>query len=67
MASTNTDEKPQDPLDLLDKHKIQQALHLDTSVEIEIFESLASTNDYLKLQPHTKGIKICLAEQQTKG
>lgn len=54
-----------DPLVLLDKCAIQQSLtHV---IDIDIFESLPSTNDYLKSFKRLTQPKICLAEQQTHG
>ncbi len=51
---------------LLDKKQIANQLHRD-DVMIDIFQSLASTNDYLKSLPHELQTRICLAEQQTQG
>lgn len=56
-----------EPLFLLDKHKINKLAH-HPGLDIKVFASLASTNDYL--QTHTepkRKIKICLAETQTQG
>ncbi len=36
-------------------------------IDISIFESIDSTNDYLKSFKQAKEIKICIAEQQTLG
>lgn len=54
-----------EPLLLLDAAKIKRGL--DEKVELEIFETMGSTNDYLKQDKKHKGIKVCLAEQQTKA
>jgi BirA family transcriptional regulator, biotin operon repressor / biotin---[acetyl-CoA-carboxylase] ligase len=58
-----------EPVVLLDNNKIRRLLDQDLKelVEISIFESIASTNDYLKKIPNKNRIKICLAEQQTQG
>lgn len=53
------------PLLLLEKSKIQKYIHKD--VMIDIFESLPSTNDYLKNLGSTPPPHICLAEYQTHG
>lgn len=52
-----------EPLLLLDVAKIKKLL--DEKIELDIFESIGSTNDYLKQCKNHKGIKICLAERQT--
>lgn len=54
-----------EPLLLLDQRKIQDNIFFK-NIDINIFESVASTNDYLKSLLKNK-IKICLAEQQTEG
>lgn len=53
------------PLLPLERSKIQQYIHKD--VTIDIFESLPSTNDYLKTLASATSPHICLAEHQTKG
>ncbi|MFL2752958.1 MAG: biotin--[acetyl-CoA-carboxylase] ligase [Gammaproteobacteria bacterium] len=55
----------------LDEEKILSKLsnHLSRKVSLEIFDTISSTNDYL-LKGETKKdkkIKICIAEEQTKG
>jgi BirA family transcriptional regulator, biotin operon repressor / biotin---[acetyl-CoA-carboxylase] ligase len=57
-----------EPLILLDQKKIKKKLCTE-KIDISIFECIDSTNDYLKLKtfPHNQSIKICLAEQQTRG
>lgn len=55
-----------EPLILLDAQKIKKHLH-DKKIELTILESTSSTNDYLRQQSHKKGIKVCLAEEQTHG
>ncbi|SRR5579883_2790310 len=55
-----------EPLILLERNKIKQYL-ADEKVDILIFESMPSTNDYLKTIKNSKSITICLAEQQTHG
>jgi BirA family transcriptional regulator, biotin operon repressor / biotin---[acetyl-CoA-carboxylase] ligase len=54
------------PLILLDANKIKKNI-LSNGIHLEVFESISSTNDYLKKSKHTNTIKICLAEQQTQG
>ncbi|MBL8676079.1 MAG: biotin--[acetyl-CoA-carboxylase] ligase [Alphaproteobacteria bacterium] len=53
------------PLFLLEKSKIQKYIFKD--VTLDIFESLPSTNDYLKNLPSAPPPHICLAEHQTNG
>ena len=55
-----------EPFTLLDADQIQQKLK-NEKIQIHIFESLTSTNDYLKTLKRKQDIIICLAEQQTKG
>ncbi len=57
-------------LTLIDPSKIKK--HLSTAikknVDITVFETIDSTNDYLKQQPNNnKLFNVCIAEQQTKG
>ncbi|WP_232058662.1 biotin--[acetyl-CoA-carboxylase] ligase [Aquicella lusitana] len=54
-----------DPLILLETQKIKK--RLNEKVDLHLFESIASTNDYLKSIKPVKGISFCLAEQQTSG
>ena len=55
----------------LDKEKILSKLsnHLSRKVSLEIFDTISSTNDYLLKGEikKDKKIKICIAEEQTKG
>ena len=53
------------PLLLLEKSKIQKYFSKNTA--LDIFESLPSTNDYLKNLASTPSPHICLAEHQTNG
>lgn len=53
------------PLILLERSKIQKYIHKD--IAIDIFESLPSTNDYLKNLGSATSPHICLAEHQTNG
>lgn len=55
-----------EPLSLLEASKIKNKLK-NKKVEINIFESISSTNDYLLAHRNKKSIRICLAEQQTQG
>lgn len=54
------------PLILLDKEKIMQGL-TNQQVEISVFESIDSTNAYLKTRRADKGVQVCIAEHQTVG
>jgi BirA family transcriptional regulator, biotin operon repressor / biotin---[acetyl-CoA-carboxylase] ligase len=54
-----------EPLILLDANRIKR--QLEEKVTLEIFETIGSTNDYLKQAKHSPGIKMCLAEQQTQA
>ena len=55
----------------LDKEKILSKLSNEfrSKVVLEIFDTISSTNDYLlrKEKNKNKDIKICIAEEQTKG
>lgn len=53
------------PLILFEKAKIQKLIGNDIS--IDIFESLPSTNDYLKNQSIVSKPHLCIAEHQTSG
>jgi BirA family biotin operon repressor/biotin-[acetyl-CoA-carboxylase] ligase len=55
-----------EPLVLLDKNNIKKKLP-NVKLDLQIFESLSSTNDYLKINEGTESIQFCLAEQQTQG
>jgi BirA family biotin operon repressor/biotin-[acetyl-CoA-carboxylase] ligase len=54
------------PLFLLDKGKIETFLK-GSKIKLEIFESISSTNDFLKNKPLSPHLSICLAEHQTRG
>jgi BirA family transcriptional regulator, biotin operon repressor / biotin---[acetyl-CoA-carboxylase] ligase len=56
----------QEPLVLLDRKYIEKHIH-KSKPRIEIFESICSTNEYLKELSADKFPRICIAEQQTKG
>lgn len=56
----------QGPLVLLAKEAIMQDAR-DKTIEVEVFESITSTNDYLRPFYGTTVPKICVAELQTKG
>ena len=57
----------EEPLILLSSEKIKAALH-DPSIQIDVLESVDSTNDYLKKNSSLhKKIRVCLAEMQTQG
>ena len=55
----------------LDKEKILSKLNnkFRSKVVLEVFDTISSTNDYLlrKEKNKNKDIKICIAEEQTKG
>lgn len=53
------------PLLLLEKSKVQKSI--PKNVTLDIFESLPSTNDYLKNLTSASSPHICLAEHQTNG
>jgi len=53
-----------EPLILLDIQRIKSALN---EVNVTIFESVDSTNAYLRSIKQCDAINICLAEQQTQG
>lgn len=55
-----------DPLILLNENLIINNLK-DKNIEIEVFESIDSTNTYLKSIIATRKPRICVAEYQTKG
>lgn len=58
----------EEPLILLDRNKIRAELDLEKEkIELFLYESLSSTNDLLAEMPKKKGIKVCIAEKQTKG
>lgn len=54
------------PLILLDKHKIESLIK-DSGVTLECFETIDSTNDYLKNEMPLKNLHVCLAEHESKG
>lgn len=63
-----------EPLILLEKNKIKAQLKqlafstktdISAKLQIELFESIPSTNTYLKTKPAK--LTVCLAEQQTQG
>lgn len=54
-----------EPLTLLDRHRIEPALALP--VELYLFESIDSTNHFLKNKATADRQQICLSEHQTEG
>lgn len=54
------------PFTLLNAEKIQAAF-ANFKCEIVVFETIHSTNHYLKSFKHSSSIRFCLAEQQTDG
>jgi BirA family biotin operon repressor/biotin-[acetyl-CoA-carboxylase] ligase len=55
-----------EPLVLLSQKEIKKNVS-HSKVEVEVFETIPSTNDYLKANINDRAIRICLAEQQTQG
>jgi BirA family transcriptional regulator, biotin operon repressor / biotin---[acetyl-CoA-carboxylase] ligase len=55
-----------EPLVLLNPKIIKQRIAAK-KVDIEVFETIDSTNDYLRATLNGSDVKICLAEQQTQG
>lgn len=55
-----------EPLLLLDYSKIFKHFSAD-KIDLDILESVSSTNDYLQNVKSNKPIKICLAEHQSQG
>lgn len=55
-----------EPLRLLNLIDIKKNL-VNQKIEIDIFETINSTNEYLKLFKNAKATKICLSEQQAHG
>ena len=55
-----------EPIVLLDAIKIKKMLH-HKKAALDIFECIASTNDYLQSIKQAKEIQFCFAEQQTAG
>lgn len=55
-----------EPVILLDEDEIRAHLPKQ-NCQLALFESIGSTNDYLKSLRHPKGVWFCLAEQQTEG
>lgn len=55
----------QEPLLLIDQSEIKN--HIAQNIELTVFETINSTNQYLKQFKYHKNPKICIAEQQTAG
>ncbi|VVC76799.1 Bifunctional ligase/repressor BirA [Aquicella siphonis] len=55
-----------EPLALLDINKIKKNISR-AKIEFMLFESVDSTNEYLKTFKKSRSIKICLAERQVHG
>ncbi len=55
----------QEPLLLMNHHEIKN--NIPKNIEISVFETIDSTNQYLKQFKNNKHPKICIAEQQTAG
>ena len=57
-----------EPLNLLNQQWIKKQLKaLNRPLDIKVFASINSTNDYLQKQPASSKIKVCIAETQTQG
>lgn len=54
-----------EPLQLLDENCLR--MELPDITDLTVFESITSTNDYLKTIRDSRGPRVCLAEQQTQG
>jgi BirA family transcriptional regulator, biotin operon repressor / biotin---[acetyl-CoA-carboxylase] ligase len=55
-----------EPLILLNQNTIKENIAQE-KIDVEVFETISSTNAYLKARINDHAIKICLAEQQTQG
>lgn len=55
-----------EPLILLNSSAIKQAIH-DKAISLEIFETISSTNDYLKAFWGSKKVHVCISELQIAG
>lgn len=55
-----------EPMILLDPEKIKQSL-INKHCSFSLFESLGSTNEYLRASPSAQGIHFCITEHQTSG
>jgi BirA family biotin operon repressor/biotin-[acetyl-CoA-carboxylase] ligase len=55
-----------EPITLLNEEQIRSNLH-NKQCQLSLFESIDSTNEYLRAMRHPKGVRFCIAEQQTKG
>jgi len=58
-----------EPLLLLNAKRIGSALteNLSQQIQLDVFETIDSTNTYLRNIPHNKKINVCVAEKQTSG
>ena len=57
-----------EPLALLDQQRIKKQLKTtNRSLDIKVLASINSTNDYLREQPASQKIRVCIAETQTQG
>jgi BirA family transcriptional regulator, biotin operon repressor / biotin---[acetyl-CoA-carboxylase] ligase len=55
-----------EPLILLDMHELREKVQRK-DVDIHLFESIDSTNNYLRGLRNMEKISVCIAEQQTNG
>jgi BirA family transcriptional regulator, biotin operon repressor / biotin---[acetyl-CoA-carboxylase] ligase len=55
-----------EPLILLNQKIIKKGI-IHKNCPLQLFETIHSTNDYLKTSMHHNKISLCLAEQQTQG
>lgn len=52
----------------LNESEIRQYIHtLNPHIQLDIFDTIDSTNRFLKHQPHQSNMRICCAEEQTQG
>lgn len=54
-----------EPFSLIDPVEIKTKI--EKNIDLQVFETIDSTNHYLKQFKNNKHIKICIAEQQTAG
>lgn len=66
ISVKNKGYKLKEPLLLLDQAKIEKEI-ANPNIEIEVFESVDSTNNYLKKHLNPLKRKICIAEIQNNG
>lgn len=55
------------PLILLDEVEIQRLIAAKHPIDLEVFGSIASTNDQFQGKPQCDNLQFCMTEHQTKG